>query len=329
MAICVFAHKTDRAVFVGVKNPTGQTVSLKKIFLHKQDFIIFHSLCPECLSTFLSNAVVVRCPFSSFPLIVHCPILRAVVVHCLRCLPLSSSVIAIIVVRHCQCPPPPWSAAAAVITTLCLHRLLPSTLVHPLCSPPPKHACRCLPPLSLSAFVVVIRRRCLPPPQPSSPLRCLCCLSPPALVLPHSSPPPNHACCCHLPPLLSVTVIVCRRRTSTCPPSNKMLIVALQVMRDHHNRLFVMVLMYLWVDFWQWIDQIDPPTSFHSVFQPNPFQQQEKEHKKEKNDGQDWKWTLKKNEAIFLSVNSFPPKLKCALFALAVLHLHIRVVWAP
>ncbi len=57
--------------------------------------------------------------------------------------------------------------------------------------------------------------------------------------------------------------------------------------------------MYLRMNFWQWIDQIDPPTFFHSVFQPNPFQQQEKEHKKEENDGLDWKWTFKKIEAIF------------------------------
>jgi hypothetical protein len=52
------------------------------------------------------------------------------------------------------------------------------------------------------------------------------------------------------------------------------------------------------MDFWQWIDPIDRPTSFHSIFWPNPFQQQEKEHEKEKNDGLDWKWTFKKIEAI-------------------------------
>ncbi len=57
--------------------------------------------------------------------------------------------------------------------------------------------------------------------------------------------------------------------------------------------------MYLRVDFWQWIDRIDPPTSFHSVFQQNPFQQQEKEHKK----GIEWwvglKMDLKKNWGDF------------------------------
>ncbi len=59
--------------------------------------------------------------------------------------------------------------------------------------------------------------------------------------------------------------------------------------------------MYLRVDFWQWIDKIDLPTSFRSVFQLNPFQLEEKEHKKEVNDGLDWKWTFKKIEAIFCS----------------------------
>jgi hypothetical protein len=63
-----------------------------------------------------------------------------------------------------------------------------------------------------------------------------------------------------------------------------MLIVAFEVVRDHHNRLFVMVLTYLRVDFWQKNDQIDPPTSSHSVFRPNPLEQRERKDKNKEND---------------------------------------------
>ncbi len=34
----------------------------------------------------------------------------------------------------------------------------------------------------------------------------------------------------------------------------------------------VILLTYLRVDFWWWSDQIDPPTSFRSVFWPNPLE---------------------------------------------------------
>jgi hypothetical protein len=154
-----------------VKNPTGQIVLLKKVFLRKLDFFNFSHSLPGRPSL-LSNAVVVRRPLSSFPLVVHRPILRTVVVRRLHPLPLLSSTVAVVVVCRHRCPPPPSSAVAAVIATLCLclQCLLPPALVLPLCSLRPNLACCCCPPLSLSAFAVVVCHQLLPPPQPSSPL---------------------------------------------------------------------------------------------------------------------------------------------------------------
>jgi hypothetical protein len=40
-------------------------------------------------------------------------------------------------------------------------------------------------------------------------------------------------------------------------------------------------------------------TSPHSIFRPNPFQQQEKQDKKEEHDGLDWRLTYKGYAAIF------------------------------
>jgi hypothetical protein len=37
----------------------------------------------------------------------------------------------------------------------------------------------------------------------------------------------------------------------------------------------------------QLIDQIDPPTSFRSIFQPNPLEQRERKDKNKENDGLD------------------------------------------
>ncbi len=85
------------AVFAGVKNPTGLTVSLKKVFLRKLEFFIFSCSLPGKLVSLLSNAVVVRRPFSSFPLVDRRPISRAVVVRRLRRPPLSSSAVTVVV----------------------------------------------------------------------------------------------------------------------------------------------------------------------------------------------------------------------------------------
>ncbi len=94
------------AVFAGAKNPTGQTVLLKKDYLRKLEFFIFSRSLPGGL-ILLSNAVVVCHQFSSFPLIVRRPILRAVIICHLCRPPLSSSAVAIIVVRCRRRPPPP------------------------------------------------------------------------------------------------------------------------------------------------------------------------------------------------------------------------------
>jgi hypothetical protein len=200
---------------------------LKKVLLRNLDFFIFsHSLPLPGRLSLLSNAIVVCCLLSSFPLEVRHPILHVIVFRCLHRLQLLSSAVAVIVVYRCRCPPLPSSAVAAVIATLCLHRLLPPALVLPLYSLRPNLACRCRPPLLLSASAVVVCCRILPPLQPSSPLHCLCRLSPSALVLLHCSPPPNHASCCCPPLSSSATVVVCHHRTSTRLPSYKMLIVA-------------------------------------------------------------------------------------------------------
>jgi hypothetical protein len=75
------------AVFAGAKNPT---CIAEKVFLLKLNFFIFSRSLPGELISLLSNAVVVRCPLSSFPLVVRGPISHAVVVCPLRRPPLSS-----------------------------------------------------------------------------------------------------------------------------------------------------------------------------------------------------------------------------------------------
>jgi hypothetical protein len=58
----------------GAKNPTGQTVLLKKVYLHKLDFFYFFTLLAWCAGSY---AVVVCRPLSSFPLVVRRPISSA------------------------------------------------------------------------------------------------------------------------------------------------------------------------------------------------------------------------------------------------------------
>jgi hypothetical protein len=89
------------AVFAGAKNPTGQTVLLKKIFLFKLNFFIFSHYLHGGLISLLSNAFVVRHPFSSFPLVVRHPILHVVVICHLCCPLLLSSATTIVIVRCC------------------------------------------------------------------------------------------------------------------------------------------------------------------------------------------------------------------------------------
>jgi hypothetical protein len=88
------------AVFAGARNPTGQTVSLKKAFLRKLEFFIFSRSLPDGLISLLSNAVVVCRLFFSFPLIVCRLILHAVVVCRLCRPPLSLSTVTVIFVRR-------------------------------------------------------------------------------------------------------------------------------------------------------------------------------------------------------------------------------------
>ncbi len=149
-------------VLAGAKNPTGQTVLLKKVFLRKLDFFFSRFLLGWLISL-LSNAVIVCRMLSSFPLVVRHPILRAIIVSRLRHPLLSPSAVTVVVIHRRRCPPPPSSASAAIIATLCLRPLSPPTLVLPFCSLPPNLACRvvrcyCCPPSpSLSAAAVFHR----------------------------------------------------------------------------------------------------------------------------------------------------------------------------
>ncbi len=84
---------------------------MKKVFLCKLTFFIFSRSLPGGLISLLSNAVVVCRPFSSFPLVVRCPISHAVVSG------LSSTAF---VVRRCCCPPSP-SSSSVTVNVHCRH----------------------------------------------------------------------------------------------------------------------------------------------------------------------------------------------------------------
>ncbi len=112
------------------------------------------------------NAVVVCSPLPTFPVVVRCPILRAVVVRC-RHPPPSSATIAVVIRRSCLPLPPSLPQPSSSLR--CLRRRSPPALVLPRHSPPPNLASRHHLPPSLSATVVVVRRRrCCPPLQSSS-----------------------------------------------------------------------------------------------------------------------------------------------------------------
>jgi hypothetical protein len=98
----------------GAKTPTGQTVSLKKVSLRKLDFFIFVS---RSLPSWPNAIVVCRLP-SSFPIVVRCLTLHAVIICRLRHLPLSAPAIAVVTHRRHRCPPPLCSIAAAILATL-------------------------------------------------------------------------------------------------------------------------------------------------------------------------------------------------------------------
>ncbi len=150
------------------------------------------------------------------------------------------------VIRRCHLPPPQPS-----LPLRCLYHLLPPALVLPGCS---------LLPLILHAVVICHRRG---PPLPSFPATAIINtpLSPLSLTA-CSRPFPLQSTtqsCMSLscPAILIHHQRLCHRCNSSHLSSyQKILIVALW---DHHNRLFVMVLMYLRMDFWQNIDRIAPP----------------------------------------------------------------------
>ncbi len=96
----------------GAKTPTGQTVLLKKVFLHKLNFFILVS----CSLPGWPNAVVVCHPLSSSPC--HSPPLNLACHHHLP--PLSSTTV---VIRRRRChPPPPSSSADAIFCRRSHHR---------------------------------------------------------------------------------------------------------------------------------------------------------------------------------------------------------------
>ncbi len=151
----------------------------------------------------MPNAIVVCCPLLSFPVVVRCPNLHAIIVrHCCSLPPLLST---FAIVRHCRYPLQPQPSSPLC----CLCCLSPPALILPCQWPSPHLTCHHCPPQSLSTFAVIIRHRRLPLAQPSSPLHCLSHLSQSALALPCCSPLPNLACHHHLPPLLSPIIVVC------------------------------------------------------------------------------------------------------------------------
>ncbi len=112
------------------------------------------------------NAIVVRSPLPTFPVVVRRPILRAVIVRCRRSPP-SSATIAVVVRRRCL-PLPPSSPQPSSPLRCLLHRS-PPDLVLPRHSPPPDLASRHhLPPPSSATVVIVRRRRRCPPPRSST-----------------------------------------------------------------------------------------------------------------------------------------------------------------
>jgi hypothetical protein len=137
---------------VGSKTPTGQTVSLKKVFLRKLNFFIFVS---RSLLGWPNAIVVCRLPSSS-PLVVCCSILCAVVIRRLCCPPLPLPTIAVL--AHCRHHhlPPPFSAATSIITTpLFLLSLTALSCPFPLQSA--TQSC-----MSLLSATVAIRYCCCP-----------------------------------------------------------------------------------------------------------------------------------------------------------------------
>ncbi len=150
------------------------------------------------------NAIVVRRPLPTFPVVVRRSILRAIVIRCRRPPPLSAA-IAVFRCRHLCRSHHRHSAVSTV--SRCPLSSFPFTVI--VCRPISRAVVirrRPRPPPSLSAVAVVGRRRGLPPSQPSSPLSCLRRLSPPS-SLPHCSPPPNLACLLCPPPTVAAAVV--------------------------------------------------------------------------------------------------------------------------
>jgi hypothetical protein len=148
------------------------------------------------------NAVVVRRPLPTFPVVVRRPISRAIVVRCLRPPP-SSAAIAVFRCRHLRRSHHCHSAVSAVSRhplssfPIIVRRTISGAVVIRR---------RRRPPPSSSAVAVVVRRCGLPPSQPSSPLSCLWRLSPPS-SLPHCSPPPDFACLRRPLPIVAAAVV--------------------------------------------------------------------------------------------------------------------------
>jgi hypothetical protein len=173
------------------------------------------------------NAIIICRPLFSFPIIVHRPILRAIVVCCHHYPPPLSSATAIVVhcrspfllpllsaalvIRRHHCSPPlPSSAAVVICCHCCLPPLLSAVVVviHSRCRHPP-----------LSSFAaVVICRHCCHPPLPSLsaasaiiatllslPSLATCAHPSPCCLAGSSSATLFNCCCCCFPPLPSLT----------------------------------------------------------------------------------------------------------------------------
>ncbi len=110
------------------------------------------------------KAIIFHRPLPTFPVVVHLPILHAVVVRC-RPPPPSSAAIAV-VLRH-RCLPLPPSLPQPSSPLFCLCRLLPPAHVLRRHSPPPNLASHRHPPPSSPTTVVICHHHCCCPPPRS------------------------------------------------------------------------------------------------------------------------------------------------------------------
>ncbi len=180
--------------------------------------------------------------------------------------PLSTFAAVIVCCCYCCRPLLPLSLSAAVV----LHRRhLPIVVCHLLSSFPLVvcrqilqtvviHRCPRLLLLSSAVAFVVIRRCCCPPLPSSTSAAIIATLYPPSLTA-RSCPSPLQSTIQSRMSLSFATIVIHHRCPPLLPyfhssPLQQDVDCCIVSCAGYHNRLFVMVLIYLRVDFWQRID---------------------------------------------------------------------------